>query len=86
MCLNRSVILSVGQWSTRSCLKNETLSNISVTVCECGHLTHFAILLSPAPLDISEAVQISLQVIGYVGVAISLIAMVLTITTFILLK
>ena len=79
-------ILSAGQWSERGCSKSESLSNTSVTVCECNHLTHFAILLSAAPLNLTDAVILSLEVIGYVGVSISLVAMGLTIFTFVALK
>ena len=79
-------ILSAGQWSERGCSKSENLSNTSVTVCECNHLTHFAILLSAAPLNLTDAVVLSLEVIGYVGVSISLFAMGLTIFTFAALK
>ena len=32
------------------CYRNENLSNTTATVCECNHLTHFAILLSPGPV------------------------------------
>ena len=79
-------ILSVGQWSDRGCNRSENLSNTSVTVCECNHLTHFAILLSAAPPEFSQPVTLSLQIIGYVGVSVSLVSMSLTIITFILLK
>ena len=79
-------LLSTGQWSDRGCSRNEGLSNVSVTVCECDHLTHFAILLSPAPINASSTVLLSLQVIGYIGVSVSLVAMVATIITFTLLK
>lgn len=79
-------ILSVGQWSCEDCHRNEALSSNSVTVCECYHLTHFAILLSADPPDFSEPVVFSLTVIGYVGVSVSLVAMAITITTFIVLK
>ena len=41
---------------------------------------------APAPLNLTEDVVISLQIIGYVGVTISLVAMAITITTFIFLK
>ena len=75
-------ILSAGQWSDRGCSKSESLSNTSVTVCECNHLTHFAILLSAAPLNLTDAVVLSLEVIGYLGVSVSLVAMGLTIFTF----
>ena len=81
-----SSILSTGQWSDRGCNRSESLSNTSVTVCECDHLTHFAILLSAAPLNISQSVTLSLEIIGYVGVSVSLVAMALTITTFIILR
>jgi len=77
-------ILSIGQWSDRGCHKNKELSNISTTVCEFNHLTHFTILLSEAPLNISDPViTLSLEIIGYVGVSISLISMGLTIITFV---
>ena len=59
---------------------------MSVTVCECFHLTHFAILLSPVPLELTEDVAISLEAITYVGVVISLVAMALTIAAFTILK
>ena len=34
-------------WSSDGCYVNTKLSNSNVVVCECSHLTHFAILLSP---------------------------------------
>ena len=77
-----NTILSVGQWSDRGCNRSESLSNTSVTVCECNHLTHFAILLSAAPLNITDADVLSLEVIGYMGVSVSLFAMCLVIFTF----
>ena len=67
-------------------MKNRALSNTSVTVCECDHLTHFAILLSPVPLNLSDTVELSLQLTGYIGVTVSLLAMVITVSTFIFLK
>ena len=79
-------ILSAGQWSDRGCARNENLSNNSITVCECDHLTHFAILLSAAPLNLTDAVVLSLEIIGYVGVSVSLVAMGLTIFTFVAFK
>ena len=81
-----SSILSVGQWSERGCTKNEVLSNTSVTVCECTHLTHFAIMLSAKPRKLPKEVTLSLEVIGYVGVSISLVAMTLTVLTFVTLR
>ena len=76
----------MGQWSDRGCNRSESLSNTSVTVCECNHLTHFAILLSAAPINLPQPVMLSLEIIGYVGVSISLVAMVSTVTTLIVFK
>ncbi len=76
----------MGEWSQDGCSKNKTLSDDSVTVCECNHLTNFAILLSARPLNFTAANAITLQVIGYVGVTVSLAAMAITIFSFISLK
>ena len=57
-----------------------------MTVCECDHLTHFAILLSASPLNLTQSLTLSLEIISYVGVSISLVAMGLTIATFTILK
>ena len=86
LLFNCRAILSIGQWSDRGCNRSESLSNTSVTVCECDHLTHFAILLSAAPLNHTDASMLPLEIIGYVGAAISLVAMGLTITTFTILR
>ncbi len=83
---NTGRILSAGEWSEKGCSRNNELSNISVTVCECTHLTHFAILLSAAPQKLSAGVTLSLEVIGYVGVSVSLVAMAITIITFLTMK
>ena len=85
-CSSENNILSVGQWSDRGCSKNKALSNVSTTVCECYHLTHFAILLSAAPINASRRVIASLEIIGYVGVTISLVAMAITVFAFLFLR
>ena len=79
-------ILSAAQWSKDGCSKNENMSNASTTVCECDHLTHFAILLSASPLNLSASVLLPLQIMECAGVSVSLIAMTLTVITFIFLK
>ena len=35
------------EWSEEGCVVNETLSSAETTVCDCYHLTHFAVMLSP---------------------------------------
>jgi len=78
--------LQYGNWSKKGCTKNEDHSDNSKTVCECNHLTHFAILLSPRPPKYSRPVELSLSYISYIGVAVSLLAMFVTAFTFIALR
>ena len=35
------------EWSEEGCVVNEALSSAETTVCDCNHLTHFAVMLSP---------------------------------------
>ena len=56
------------------------------SVCECTHLTHFGILLSASPIPVSEGVGLSLSIIGYIGISVSLVAMAFTVITFIAFK
>ncbi len=79
-------VLFLGHWSQRGCVKNVQLSSFSETVCECNHLTHFAILLSPKPPAYSDPVKLSLNYISTIGVVISLLAMIITVFTFSALK
>ena len=77
-------ILFTGEWSTDGC---ETNFNSTSTVCRCNHLTHFAILLSAQPLsDLPKAQILALQITGYIGVSVSLVAMAVTIFVFLFLK
>ena len=76
-------ILFSGRWSEEGC---ETNFNSTMTVCKCNHLTHFAILLSARPLDLSQAKILALQITGYIGLSISLVAMAATVFVFIFLK
>ncbi len=71
--------LAHGRWDTKGCVKNGNLSSSTQTVCECTHLTNFAILLSARPLNQPSSVALSLSIIGYIGVTISVIAMLATI-------
>ena len=78
-----SNILKVGSWSTRGCVRNSTLSSKTRTVCDCNHLTHFAILLSPHPPTFNgPTISLSFSVISYVGITVSVIAMAVTILIF----
>ncbi len=83
--LFRSVLYS-GHWSTRGCEKNSKLSNYMKTFCECNHLTHFAILLSPNPPKFQKQIELSLSYIGTIGVTISFISMSAIVIIFASLK
>ena len=72
-----------GRWSEDGC---DTVFNSTSTVCKCNHLTHFAILLSARPLQLPQPQVLALQVTGYVGVSVSLVAMAAVIFVFLFLK
>ena len=84
--MSQNTTLNIGRWSHHGCIKNNNLSSIYETICDCNHLTHFAILLSPKPQVFDSRVELSLTIIGYIGVSVSLLAMGLTVFTFIALK
>ena len=73
-----------GWWSTQGCLTNSSIPES--TICHCNHLTHSAILLSVRPLVIPSPQVLALQIIGYIGVPISLIAMAATVFVFLFLE
>lgn len=76
-------VLYSGQWSQDGC-ETKLISN--KTICSCNHLTHFAIILSAKPANLSDQHSLALGIIGKVGVAISLVAMTMTVVIFIILK
>ena len=78
-------VLYPGQWSEDGC---ETVFDPTRnrTICRCNHLTHFAILLSARPLNLSPGHSFALEIIGYVGVSVSLVAMAATVLVFLYLK
>ena len=78
-----SELLTPGQWSEEGCETNVTST---MTVCKCNHLTHFAILLSARPLALSLPKTLALQITGYIGVSVSLVAMAAVIMVFVFLK
>ena len=85
MIMYRGNLLVSGRWSTEGCVRNDSLSNSTQTVCECTHLTNFAILLSAKPI-VDPVHSEVLGVIGYIGAAISIVAMLCTIFALVFLK
>eukprot|EP00051_Salpingoeca_urceolata_P012953 m.161611 g.161611 ORF g.161611 m.161611 type:complete len:2053 (-) comp17651_c0_seq3:286-6444(-) len=55
-----------GEWRTDGCSKRDDLSSGSVVVCECTHLTNFAVLTSD-----SASTGLAIKFITYIGLAIS---------------
>ncbi|XP_038060762.1 uncharacterized protein LOC119731635 [Patiria miniata] len=69
-----------GDWSTEGCSK-VTVNNTR-TVCHCDHLTSFAVIV-----DIyGNQDNIVLSIISKIGCAVSLVALVITIITYVALK
>ncbi|XP_071507102.1 adhesion G-protein coupled receptor D1-like [Diadema antillarum] len=75
-----------GVWSTEGCSVNG--SDGSQVTCLCDHLTNFAVLLSvnPNPIVLTKGHRIALDMLTYVGLALSVAALVCTLATFIWFK
>ncbi|XP_067028627.1 adhesion G protein-coupled receptor L4-like isoform X1 [Acropora muricata] len=71
-----------GVWSSEGCLVHS--SNYTHTVCHCNHLTSFSVLMQFT--EDSHAIKASdkeaLSLITYVGISISLVALVIAFVTF----
>ncbi|XP_064406828.1 uncharacterized protein LOC135351685 isoform X5 [Halichondria panicea] len=74
-----------GKWNTTGCERNDSLSNSTHTVCECTHLTNFAILLSSQPI-VGGVDAFVLGLIGYIGVSLSVLAMLAAILALVYLR
>ncbi|KAF7990078.1 hypothetical protein HCN44_009021 [Aphidius gifuensis] len=67
-------------WSEEGCQTRKT--NSTHTICECNHLTNFAVLMDVHAVKLDMAHQIALQIITYIGCIISIVCLVLAILTF----
>ncbi|XP_070189466.1 uncharacterized protein [Littorina saxatilis] len=67
-----------GIWSTKGCWV--TTSNSNMTVCECDHLTNFAVLMSP--YRPAKEVADVLNVFSIVGCSISIFCLILTLAIY----
>lgn len=74
------------KWSTEGCRRIEGTTEYSV--CECDHMTNFAVLLDVTGVSeaITEEHELSLRIITYAGCAISIICLLLSWLTFQFLK
>ena len=82
---NGAGVFYSGSWDSQGCVLNEEESDSFLTVCECNHLAHCGIVVSPG-IEIDSRDRIRLNVFGIVCVAISLVAMALTVVIHICFK
>ncbi|XP_061449927.1 adhesion G-protein coupled receptor G5 [Rhineura floridana] len=68
---------SVGNWSQRGCKTNTSWEGM--VLCQCNHLTYFAVLLQISPATLDEGLLVPLTYITDVGCSISAFACLLTI-------
>ena len=75
----------LGNWSDRGCkqVKNEA----GRVKCHCDHMTNFAVLFSASgPRTHDDKHAMALSIISYVGCAISLVGLTLTLMTYALFR
>lgn len=56
--------------------------NATHSVCECDHLTSFAVLVNHAGVEVNKYHDAALDVITKVGISVSIVCLVLCIATF----
>ncbi|XP_075219234.1 latrophilin Cirl-like isoform X6 [Lycorma delicatula] len=71
---------TMSAWSEDGCRIAST--NETHTICQCNHLTNFAILMDVQATYLPPSHQMALQVITYIGCIISVICLILAIITF----
>ncbi|XP_078332607.1 uncharacterized protein LOC111129591 isoform X3 [Crassostrea virginica] len=71
---------TTNKWSQKGCQKNSSMHN--ETVCQCNHLTNFAILMRPYVPETEDSR--SLKTLSLVGVLCSITFIVLTLVVYIL--
>jgi hypothetical protein len=67
-------------WSDEGC--RVELTNHTHTICQCDHLTNFAILMDVHATYLPPSHQMALQIITYIGCIISVVCLLLAIVTF----
>ncbi|KAL4233754.1 G-protein coupled receptor 2 [Mactra antiquata] len=63
-----------GTWSPQGCWVNTT--NDYLTICECDHLTNFAVLMSP--FSEVDSTSLALRIISMIGIGISTVCVLIT--------
>ncbi|NXE64199.1 AGRD1 protein, partial [Calcarius ornatus] len=73
-----------GVWSSEGCVRQS--GDLNYSVCLCNHLTNFAILMQVVPLKLTREHQVALSSITYVGCALSILCLTITLVTFAVLS
>ncbi|NXQ20790.1 AGRD1 protein, partial [Peucedramus taeniatus] len=73
-----------GVWSNEGCVRER--GDLNHSVCLCSHLTNFAILMQVVPLKLAREHQVALSSITYIGCALSIFCLAITLGTFAVLS
>ncbi|XP_066055847.1 adhesion G-protein coupled receptor D1 isoform X2 [Chamaea fasciata] len=73
-----------GVWSDEGCVRES--GDLNHSVCLCNHLTNFAILMQVVPLKLTREHQVALSSITYIGCALSILCLTITLVTFAVLS
>ncbi|XP_048820585.1 adhesion G-protein coupled receptor D1 isoform X4 [Lagopus muta] len=73
-----------GIWSNEGCVRES--GDLNYSVCLCNHLTNFAILMQVVPLKLTREHQVALSSITYIGCALSIFCLTITLVTFAVLS
>ncbi|NWV17857.1 AGRD1 protein, partial [Origma solitaria] len=73
-----------GVWSNEGCVRES--GDLNHSVCLCNHLTNFAILMQVVPLKLTREHQVALSSITYIGCALSIFCLTITLVTFAILS
>ncbi|NWV37081.1 AGRD1 protein, partial [Grantiella picta] len=73
-----------GVWSSEGCVRES--GDLNYSVCLCNHLTNFAILMQVVPLKLTREHQVALSSITYIGCALSIFCLTITLVTFAILS
>uniref|UniRef100_A0A8C3LMK0 Adhesion G-protein coupled receptor D1 n=1 Tax=Chrysolophus pictus TaxID=9089 RepID=A0A8C3LMK0_CHRPC len=73
-----------GVWSNEGCVRES--GDLNYSVCLCNHLTNFAILMQVVPLKLTREHQVALSSITYIGCALSIFCLTITLVTFAVLS
>nr|XP_054501917.1 adhesion G-protein coupled receptor D1 isoform X2 [Agelaius phoeniceus] len=73
-----------GVWSSEGCVRQS--GDLNYSVCLCNHLTNFAILMQVVPLKLTREHQVALSSITYIGCALSIVCLTITLVTFAVLS